>query len=48
LNELSDEDILELRSKGLLAMIYAHLTSLQQLRRLSKMQYEADKAAGEH
>lgn len=48
LNELSDEDFLELRSKGLLAMIYAHLTSLQQLRRLSKMQYEADKAAGEH
>jgi hypothetical protein len=48
LNALGDEDILELRSKGLLAMIYAHLTSLQQLRRLSKMQYEADKAAGEH
>ncbi|MFT4887927.1 MAG: hypothetical protein ACJAY7_001171 [Pseudohongiellaceae bacterium] len=48
LNELSDEDVLELRSKGLLSMIYAHLTSLQQLRRLSKMQYEADKAAGEY
>lgn len=48
LNELSDEDFMELRSKGLVAMIYAHLASLQQLRRLSKMQYEADKAAGEY
>lgn len=48
LNGLSDEDFLQLRSKGLLAMIYAHLTSLQQLRRISQLQYEADKAAGEY
>lgn len=46
LNGLSDEDFLQLRSRGLLPMIYAHLTSLQQLRRVSQMQYEADKAAG--
>jgi hypothetical protein len=26
-------------------LIYAHLSSLQQLRRLSEMQYNADKAA---
>ncbi len=48
LNGLSDEDFLELRGKGLLSMIYAHLASLQQLRRVSQLQYEADKAAGEY
>jgi hypothetical protein len=46
LNALSDEDYLELRKRGLLGMIYAHLSSLQQFRRISKLQYEADKAAG--
>ncbi|MCG8415652.1 MAG: SapC family protein [Pseudomonadales bacterium] len=46
LNELPDEEFLELRKIGLIAMIYAHLTSLQQLRRISERQYEADKAAG--
>ncbi len=45
LNALSDEDFLQLRKQGLLALIYAHLASLQQLRRISQMQYEADKAA---
>lgn len=45
LNELSDEDFLELRKSGILALIYAHLTSLQQLRRISERQYEADKAS---
>jgi len=42
LNALSDEDFLELRKIGLLSMIYAHLTSLQQLRRVSERQYAAD------
>lgn len=46
LNEMSDEDFMDLRKRGLVAMIYAHLTSLQQLRRISKLQYEADKEAG--
>ncbi len=45
LNELSDEDYLHLRTMGLLPLIYAHLTSLQQLRRVSELQYVADKAA---
>ena len=45
LNELSDEDYLHLRKMGLLPVIYAHLTSLQQLRRVSELQYVADKAA---
>ena len=48
LNELTDAEFLELRDKGLIAMIGAHLSSLQQLRRISQMQYEADKAAGEY
>lgn len=45
LNALSDEDYLHLRTMGLLPLIYAHLTSLQQLRRISELQYVADKAA---
>ncbi|MFM1895289.1 MAG: hypothetical protein RLZZ385_363 [Pseudomonadota bacterium] len=45
LNELPDEDFLTLRKQGLLALIYSHLASLQQLRRVSRLQYEADKAA---
>lgn len=45
LNELSDADFLDLRKMGLLPVIYAHLTSLQQLRRVAEMQYQADKAA---
>ncbi len=45
LNEMSDEGYLELRKMGLLPVIYAHLTSLQQLRRVSEMQFQADKAA---
>lgn len=44
LNKLPDEDFLELRKQGLLALIYAHLASLQQLRRVSQLQYESDKA----
>mgnify|MGYP001050310562 CR=1 FL=1 len=45
LNALSDADYLELRKKGLLALIYAHLVSLQQLHRILKMQYEVDRDA---
>ncbi len=46
LNALPDEDFLELRKQGLIPLIYAHLCSLQQLRRISQLQYEADKANG--
>lgn len=46
LNGLSDEDFLEFRKLGLIPLIYAHLSSLQQLRRISEMQYHADKAMG--
>ncbi|MBT8146635.1 MAG: SapC family protein [Gammaproteobacteria bacterium] len=45
LNDLSDDDFLTLRKQGLLPLIYAHLSSLQQLRRISQLQYEADQAA---
>lgn len=44
LNALPDEDFLQMRKQGLLGLIYAHLASLQQLRRISQLQYEADKA----
>ncbi|GJM11870.1 MAG: SapC family protein [Pseudohongiella sp.] len=43
LNELSDEDYLDMRKQGIIPMIYAHLSSLQQLRRISEKQYHADK-----
>ncbi|QYJ88983.1 SapC family protein [Shewanella halotolerans] len=43
LNELSDEDFLELRKKGLLPIIYAHRASLNQLSRLIAKQNEFDK-----
>lgn len=45
LNEMSDEDFLELRKLGLIPLIYAHLTSLQQLFRISERQYNADRKA---
>ncbi|PCI79704.1 MAG: multidrug transporter [SAR86 cluster bacterium] len=45
LNALSDEEFLDLRKQGIIPLIYAHLSSLQQLRRISEMQYNADKAA---
>ena len=44
LNELPDEDFLALRKRGLISLIYAHLMSLQQLRRIAERQYEADNA----
>lgn len=43
LNALSDEEFLELRKQGIIPLIYAHLSSLQQMRRISEMQYYADK-----
>lgn len=42
LNELSNEDFLTLKEKGLLPLIYAHLTSLQQLARLIDKQNQYD------
>ena len=47
-NELSNEDFLDMRSRGLVALVYAHLNSLQQLRRVSERQYFADKASKAH
>lgn len=45
LESLSDQEFLTLRQRGLIPLIYAHLTSLQQFGRLSRLQAEADKAA---
>jgi len=45
LNALPDEEYMDLRKQGLIPFIYAHLSSLQQLRRISALQYSADKAA---
>lgn len=44
LKELKDEEFLSLKSKGLLPLIYAHLTSLHQIARLITKQNEFDKA----
>jgi len=38
LNELPDEEFNELRTKGLLPLIYAHLTSIHQINRLAHKQ----------
>ena len=43
INKLPDEEFRELRDRGLLAMIYAHLISLQQIHRLSRLQHQFDK-----
>lgn len=40
---LDDAQFLELRQHGLLPIIYSHLTSLHQLRRLSQLQFEVDR-----
>lgn len=45
LNALPDEEFLEMRKDGIIPLIYAHLSSLQQLRRISEKQYNADKAS---
>ncbi|MFT5704483.1 MAG: hypothetical protein ACI8SK_000430 [Shewanella sp.] len=44
LNELKDEEFLILKNKGLVPLIYAHLTSLHQIARLITKQNELDKA----
>ena len=43
IKNLPDKEFQELRDRGLLAMIYAHLVSLQQIHRLSRLQYQFDK-----
>ena len=43
IKNLPDEEFRELRDRGLLAMIYAHLVSLQQIHRLSRLQDQLDK-----
>tara|TARA_B110000858_G_scaffold98198_1_gene112927 strand:+ start:5537 stop:6268 length:732 start_codon:yes stop_codon:yes gene_type:complete len=45
LTALSDEDFIDLRHRALIPLIYAHLCSLQQLRKITEMQYRADMAA---
>ncbi len=42
LNELKDEDFLTLKNKGLMPLIYAHLTSLHQIARLIIKQNQHD------
>lgn len=44
LGELKDDDFLGLKSKGLLPLIYAHLTSLHQIARLISKQNNFDSA----
>jgi len=44
IDEFDDDQFLELRRHGLLPMIYSHLTSLQQIGRLSQLQFEVDRA----
>lgn len=45
LNELSDEDYLDLRKRGLLAPIYAHFASLNQVNRLARTEVLEQKAS---
>ncbi len=40
LNAMSDEDHLEIRKRGYLAPIYAHMGSLQQVNRLAKLRHK--------
>ncbi len=40
LNSLPDEDFMELRKRGALSLIYAHIVSLSQIERLVQMQTE--------
>ena len=40
--KLNDEEYLELRKRGLLPMIYSHLTSLHQLTRIIRLQQKFD------
>jgi hypothetical protein len=43
LEKLSDADYMELRGRGLISIIYSHLTSLHQFERLLRLQNQADK-----
>jgi hypothetical protein len=45
LEKLGDEEFLELRRRGLLPLIYSHLTSLHQLSRLLRLQHQSDRQA---
>ena len=45
LKNLPLEELDQIRQGGLLGLIYAHLTSLGQLNRISQKQFEADRAA---
>jgi len=45
LDKMPIEEFADLRKNSLLPLIYAHLTSLNQFRRLSLLQYQADMAA---
>jgi hypothetical protein len=42
LNQLPIEEFDELRKKGLLGLVYAHLNSLNQINRLAQKQFQAD------
>lgn len=44
LDKLDDEAFRALRSRGMLPIIYSHLTSLQQIRRLARKQFRFDAA----
>jgi hypothetical protein len=46
LNKLPTEEFVDLRKKGLLPLIYAHLTSLHQITRLATKQNSFDKSKG--
>jgi len=42
IQKLSDEEFIDLRHRGLIPMIYTHLTSLHQLGRLMRLQHQVD------
>ena len=42
LEKLSNEEFLELRKRGFLPLIYSHLISLQQMHKISRLQYQND------
>jgi len=44
LEALGGEEYLKLRQRGLLPLIYAHLSSLHQISRLARLQFQADQA----
>ena len=51
IEKLADEEFLELRRRGLMPLIYSHLTSLHHFSRLLRLQYQADQeqaATAEH